>query len=223
MVPGSETFDVLLADPPYSERTHAGHNKGVKIASSGTLDSAKRRDLSYGSFSLEDVRAFVDFWEPKIFGWMGIMSDDSLIIPWRTALEETGRLGFSALPCVMPGMTVRMAGDGPSSWCVHLNVARPRGEPYSKWGTLRGAYRYSSDRGHIGGKPLEMMRSIVRDYSKRDDLIVDPCCGWGTTILAALHEGRNAIGCEIDPATFGKAVDRIRQELQRGVTPPLRF
>jgi len=37
----------------------------------------------------------------------------------------------------------------------------------------------------------------------------------GTTLLAAVIEGRRAIGAERDPATFAKAVARLR----RGFTP----
>ena len=214
--------DTLITDTPYSKRTHAGHDRGVKgtNASKGKhVDKAKRRELSYKHWDADDVDAFVEFWHERTRGWFCAMSDDVLILPWRDALERRKRLGFAALPCVIPGMTVRLQGDGPSSWCIHLNVARPRREPFSKWGTLRGEYRYTSDRGHIGGKPLEMMRAIVRDYSRRGDLVCDPCAGGGTTLLAAVLEGRRAIGAEIDPETFELAVARLR----RGYTPAFDF
>ena len=61
------------------------------------------------------------------------------------------------------------------------------------------------------------MRAIVRDYSEPGDLVVDPCAGGGTTLLAAVMEGRRAIGAEMDPATFDKAVARLR----KGYTAPL--
>jgi DNA modification methylase len=54
------------------------------------------------------------------------------------------------------------------------------------------------------------MRAIVRDYSRPGDLVCDPCAGGGTTLLAAIMEGRRAIGSEIDPVTFEKAVKRLR-------------
>ena len=53
------------------------------------------------------------------------------------------------------------------------------------------------------------MRAIVRDYSRPGDLIVDPCAGGSTTLLAAAIEGRRAIGAEIDEATYYKAVKRL--------------
>lgn len=49
------------------------------------------------------------------------------------------------------------------------------------------------------------------------DLVVDPCAGGATTLLACALEGRRCIGAEMDPATFDLAVKR----LSAGWTPPL--
>ena len=87
-----------------------------------------------------------------------------------------------------------------------------------RWGSLPGFYRTVIERNaHIGGKPLALMRAIIRDYTRRGDIVCDPCAGYGTTLLAALIEGREAIGAEIDPETFDVAVKRLRE----GFTPDL--
>ena len=207
--------DALVTDTPYSDKTHKGHNQGVK----NEAYKSNRRALSYASWTPADVDAFCEFWVPRVRGWFACMSCSVLDEAWQAGLEARGLYGFAPLPCVIPGMTVRMGGDGPSSWCVWLNVARPRHFPFSKWGTLPGEYRATPDRGHIGGKPLSMMRAIVRDYTRKGDLVIDPCAGGGTTLLAAVTEGRRAIGAELDPSTYDYAVARLR----RGYTPTLEF
>ena len=160
-----------------------------------------------------DVEKFVQHWSP-LSGWLVALSDSELCADWRAAAERCRRTGFQPLPCVIPGMTVRMAGDGPSSWAIYANVSRPKA--LSKWGTLPGAYTGGQgEREHIGGKPLWLMRALVRDYSHPVDLIVDPCAGGGTTLLAAAMEGRRAIGAEIDPETFEKAVARLSKGYTR--------
>jgi site-specific DNA-methyltransferase (adenine-specific) len=68
-----------------------------------------------------------------------------------------------------------------------------------------------------GGKPLWLMRAIVRDYTRPGDLVCDPCAGGATTLLAAAMEGRRAVGAEMDPVTFEKASKRLAQ----GYTPDL--
>lgn len=61
-----------------------------------------------------------------------------------------------------------------------------------------------------GGKPLLLMRSIIRDYTEPGDIVLDMHGGGGTTLLAAVIEGRRAIGAEIHEETFRKAVKRLR-------------
>jgi DNA modification methylase len=60
-----------------------------------------------------------------------------------------------------------------------------------------------------GAKPLDLMRAIVRDYARPDDLVCDPCSGGATTLIASVIEGRRAIGSELDPVTHAKALNRI--------------
>ncbi len=49
---------------------------------------------------------------------------------------------------------------------------------------------------------LWLLDALVRDYSDPGMTIVDPCAGWGSTLVAARNVGRNAIGAEMDPAAF---------------------
>lgn len=202
--------DALITDPPYGRKTHDGHRAG---ATGRTRDGANRRDISYASWSQDDVQNFVDEWAHRVRGWMVGLTSDDLIPAYRAAYGNNDRYPFHPLPCVMRGMTCRMAGDGPSSEAVYAMVARPRTVEFARWGTLRGHYYGPSARSEelvvAGGKPEWLMRALVRDYSRPGDLVVDPCAGGGTTLLAAVLEGRRAIGAEVDEATFDAAVTRL--------------
>lgn len=201
--------DVFISDPPYSSRTHEGHDSREQY------DEAERRDLSYTSFTPDDVRTLVEFWHERTRGWMAIMSCSDLSPVYRSEFERVGRCAFAPVPIVIRGMTVRMAGDGPSSWAVYLNVARPRTKEFASWGTLPGAYPTTrKTKGHIGGKPLSTMTAIVGDYSRKGDLICDPCAGFATTALAAKSIGRRFVGSEIDEETFAKAQERLGGRVQ---------
>src|SRR5581483_2942728 len=52
-------------------------------------------------------------------------------------------------------------------------------------------------------------------------LVLDPLCGSGTTLAAALRLGRRALGCEIDPRAAKVAAARLRDMRGReaGATP----
>ena len=53
------------------------------------------------------------------------------------------------------------------------------------------------------------MRKQVLLFTKPGDTILDPFAGSGTTILAALELGRNAIGIERDPIYHALAEKRL--------------
>lgn len=200
--------DALVFDPPYSKRTHDGHDQAVNdLLRAGSGDM--RKQLSYAYLTDDDVRTMVEEWSPRTRGWFAVMSDHVLQRAWESELSAAGRYVFAPVPCVIPGMTVRMAGDGPSSWAVYLTVARPKTREWASWGALPGAYiAKRGSGGHIGGKPLDLMRAIVRDYSRPGDLVCDPCAGFATTGIAAEGLGRRFIGAEIDPETYAKAMAR---------------
>lgn len=211
--------DALIFDAPYSEKTHSGHNSVARSGGAGVGGGRKNtRPITYSAWSERDVEAFVGSWAPRIDGWIVSITDHVLAPAWASALEASGRCVFSPLSFVELGSRVRIVGDGPAQWSCWVIVARPRTFAFRTWGALPGAYVASSERKPvIGGKPLGLMRAIVRDYSRPGDLIIDPCAGGGTTLLAAALEGRRAIGAERDPAHYAIAEARLAS----GYTPPL--
>lgn len=218
--------DALIVDAPYSERTHAKQRHGRRDERCGG-HWVSARGLSYAGWTGADVAAFVDHFAPRTKGWFVSLTDSELYTVWRDALRAAGRYVFAPLACVQIGMNCRLAGDGPSSWTVWAVVARPAS--LRNWGTLPGAYvghpfepgqntaRAGRRSGVVGSKPLWLMRALVRDYTRPGDLVCDPCAGGGTTLIAALTEGRRAAGAEMDEAHYRLA----RARLARGYTPPL--
>lgn len=57
----------------------------------------------------------------------------------------------------------------------------------------------ASTKQHPAPFPLELAMRLVRMFSFTDDTVLDPFCGTGTTMVAALRTGRNSIGVDIDP------------------------
>lgn len=69
----------------------------------------------------------------------------------------------------------------------------------------------------VGGKPLWLMERLVEDYSRPGQLVVDPCCGAGTTLEAARRTGRRAIGGDVSLEHARIAADRVSKPTQRGL------
>jgi len=62
---------------------------------------------------------------------------------------------------------------------------------------------------HPTVKPLDLMRYLCRLVTPPGGVVLDPYCGSGTTIEAALAEGFQAIGIERDPESFEDTQRRL--------------
>lgn len=239
-VMGDRKADALVFDAPYSEKVHAGHDAQVAslkdsfatniVGGRRTREqtyaarvvagtSAGRRAIDYDAWTPATVDDFCSLWVPRCSGWVVTITDHVLATAWEASLAARDLYVFPPLPLVETGSRVCMAGDGPSGWTCWIVVARPRGEPYSKWGTLPGAYvvpgerKMNSSGGSsrvVGGKPLLAMQCIVEDYSVRGGLVVDPTCGGGTTCRAAVALGRRTIGLEMDEGRARLSVEAVK-------------
>lgn len=197
--------DTWIADAPFSQRTHSGHDKVEGLEG--------RNALGYGFLTPEQVSDAVDFWSPRTRQWFCTITDHVLFPAWEERLRHHGRYVFAPIPVIDVGMSFRFLGDGPSSWTAWLLVARPRTALGRKWRTTRGEYiRSPGDEKskRKGGKPMNTMRAIIRDYSNPGDLVCDPYAGEGMTLRAALAEGRSAVGSEVDADAFKAGLARLR-------------
>ena len=53
---------------------------------------------------------------------------------------------------------------------------------------------------HSARYPVALPEFFIKAYSDKDDLILDPFLGSGTTLIAAARQGRKCYGMEISPA-----------------------
>jgi site-specific DNA-methyltransferase (adenine-specific) len=63
--------------------------------------------------------------------------------------------------------------------------------------------------GHPAPFPVELPYRLIQLYSYKDDIILDPFMGSGTTAIAALKSKRNFIGYEIDEDYLNNSRKRI--------------
>jgi len=62
---------------------------------------------------------------------------------------------------------------------------------------------------HTALKPLESIEILVRGYSKKDAIVLDPFVGSGTTALACKRLNRRYIGIEINPDYYELSRQRL--------------
>ena len=101
------------------------------------------------------------------------------------------------------------------------------------WDGLKGTRQNGVDkkiRERSGAYPFELPYRLLNMFSLRNDTVLDPFLGTGTTTLAAMATGRNSIGYEIDPklrkhvfARFDDAVEFSNKLLGNRIKNHLMF
>ena len=62
---------------------------------------------------------------------------------------------------------------------------------------------------HPTQKPVPLLERLIEIFTDKDDVIIDPCAGSGSTLLAALKTGRRAYGFEIKKDFYKKATEQV--------------
>ena len=81
---------------------------------------------------------------------------------------------------------------------VRVLALRRDGDRKSSYKSLGRCHFLNELAMHPTVKPVALVADILKDASRRSDLVLDPFAGSGTTIIAAEKTGRQACALEID-------------------------
>ena len=220
-------FDAVITDPPYasggakpSEKSRTTNQKYSSMAADRALpdfDGDQKDQRSWTRWCAEwlsDARrackpgavlvVFIDWrMAPALADavqWAGWIWRGTLVWDKITSRPQRGRFRQQSEFALW-------ASNGP------MALTRPVG-------CLPGVFRYPNPqhRIHVTEKPLPLMRDIVH-ITEPGGRILDPFAGSGTTVLAAVQEGYEAVGIEVTDAYFKRGCDRVRKALDGGPTP----
>lgn len=214
-------FAACIVDPPYAARVH---DKAMSAHTLGRGPTA--RDLGFASLAAS-TRGAIARVAASVTRWTAVFSDIETAHEWRTAVEDAGVEYVRTVPWVRWSQP-QLSGDRPPSGCELVTLAHGKGrKAWSGPGSLtafdtrslRGAEKYSCE------KPLDLMLSLVSWFSDAGEAVVDPCCGSGTTGLAARLLERDAVLFDIDASavelaqrrTAGALSERDRERCVRWV------
>jgi len=71
-------------------------------------------------------------------------------------------------------------------------------------------WEYSGNQLHPTQKPVQPLKTLIEAFTKPGDVVLDPFCGSGSTLVAAQELGRRFIGIELDEQHHRTATDRLR-------------
>jgi site-specific DNA-methyltransferase (adenine-specific) len=67
---------------------------------------------------------------------------------------------------------------------------------------------------HPTQKPVPLLRRLIEIFTDPGDVVIDPCAGSGTTLLAATQLGRKAFGFEIKKDFYKDAQSKVLKNVQ---------
>jgi hypothetical protein len=186
-----QSVDAIVTDPPYDA-------DGVPIFE------------PFGAFALRVLKpsrlAVVYAGHLQLDREMDLLARGGLTYMWHGAVVLTGRHTRVRTRMVFgQHRSVLLYSAGPyrpRSWLNDLVFGAGRGGPEER--PL-----------HPWQQALDPVRHWVRQVSEPGELVVDPFIGSGTTVVAAVMEGRRFLGCDIDPGCVETTRRRL-VELEAG-------
>lgn len=84
-----------------------------------------------------------------------------------------------------------------------------KGEQISQAGLLGRKTKKDIPKIHPSQKPVAVLKKLIEIFTDEGDVVIDPCCGSGSTLRAAAELGRSAYGFEIDRNFYERAKNEM--------------
>lgn len=72
----------------------------------------------------------------------------------------------------------------------------------------------STPKVHPTQKPVPLLERLIGIFTDKGDVVIDPCAGSGTTLLAAANMGRKAYGFEVNKGFYNDARNKVLRRIQ---------
>ena len=132
------------------------------------------------------------FWYSKGSSWA--FNPDDVRIPYSSHSMEMEGSVFTGGIFAGTGIRLNPAGKVPESW----------------WRDFALVAQIATERnGYPTQKPVRLLDRIIRASSNEGDVVADPFCGSGTSLVAAKMLGRRWFGCDVNAEAVLLAKSRL--------------
>lgn len=215
---GPASIGVTLTDPPYTKRVHDGARSNRRLPQiRRDHGGGPMRPIDFESISDEDLAA--------CFAQMAGATRRWLIA--TTAFEHAARL-YANPPGGMKPIRVgawvktnpmpQLSGDRPGQGWEAISISHAPERCWWNGGGRPATYIGPSEHGseYPTQKPTWLISQIISDFADPGDLVLDPFCGGGTTLVCAWRAGLPAIGGDIREEALEIAARRLEREMRQG-------
>lgn len=197
-----KSFDLVLTDPPYG----MAYQSSRRTDKHAFIDSDDEGNTEWVvPFLKEAYRVLKDDTHLYVF------CNDYLFAEIRKWIEPCGFTLKRTLVWVKNNHTSGdLEGDyaNKTEWIIFAHKGRRLLNGSRDTNVLSFARESDTDN-HPTPKPPELIEYLISKSTNEGDIVLDPFLGSGTTLIAAQHLKRNAVGIEIDPQYAQFARDRL--------------
>ena len=205
-----ESIDLIVTDPPYkvTSRGNAGNSGGMlqkEINRKGMVFN--HNNISCKSYAPEFYRIL------KEGTHCYVMTNHINLIEMLNVFTS---VGFNFVKCLIWNKGNKIMGQFYMNQFEYIMFFRKgKARKINNCGTS-DVLNINNKKTKINGKnlhdtekPVELMKILIENSSKENDVVLDPFMGIGSSGIACINTNRNFIGIELDEKYFEIAKNRI--------------
>ena len=209
------SIDLIITDPPYltTSRGNAGNSGGMmqkKINKKGQV--FKHNNVNISDYAPEFYRVLKDGTHCYV------MTNHKNLIEM---LNEFTNAGFAFTKSLIWNKGNKIMGQFYMSQFEYILFFRKgKGKRINHCGTSdilevtnKKTKNAEGKNIHDTEKPVELMKILIENSTKENEIVLDPFVGVGATAIASLELGRQFIGTELDEEYFDIANERLKGEI----------
>ena len=155
--------------------------------------------------------------------WNGRLAPSFEFVFHFNRKDSEARRPNKFVPCIYAGRDTHLRGDGTSAggmrnkdgsktaWNHVGQVTQETKIPDSVIRIMRHKGKIGQDIDHPAVFPVALPQFVLESYTDASEIVFEPFCGSGTTLLAAERTGRKVRATEIAPEYVDVAVKRFQQ------------
>lgn len=203
--------DLILTDPPFGIGADTGGFRQRTVHHHNYEDTPENARQLAQSIILDGFRI------AKPMANLFIFCDIDL---FHTLKEMAGRVGW--VPFRTPIIWRKSMSEGMAPWqgkgfrrtyeMLFWATKGQRGLISSPVDVLDEARVSRADRTHAAEKPVDLLKQVIECSTLPGDFVLDPCCGSGSTLVAARDTKRTGLGIELDETFYNTAMSNLHKE-----------